>query len=138
MSDVLADTHSVVWSLYDPGRLSPAAFTALNSATQAGRILISTITLVELTYLAGRRTFPYSGVLPRLYALLGDPAEPLEALPLTIEVAQALDRVPRAEVPDMPDRIIAATAVAHNLALVSADSDIRNSATLASLTRVVW
>jgi PIN domain nuclease of toxin-antitoxin system len=138
MSDVLADTHSIVWSLYDPGRLSSAAFTALTTASRSGRILVSTITLVELTYLAGRRTFPYVGVLPRLYALLADPAEPLDALPLTLAVAQALDRVPRAEGPDMPDRIIAATAVAHNLPLVSADSDIQNSATLASLTRVVW
>ncbi|HVK14867.1 MAG TPA: type II toxin-antitoxin system VapC family toxin [Gemmataceae bacterium] len=138
MSDVLADTHSVVWSLYDPGRLSPVAFTALTTASRSGRILISTITLVELVYLAGRRTFPYTGVLPRLYALLTNPAEPLEALPLTLEVAQALGRVPRAEVPDMPDRIIAATAVAHNLSLVSADSDIQGSATLTSLVRVIW
>jgi PIN domain nuclease of toxin-antitoxin system len=138
MSDVLADTHSIVWSLSDPGRLSPAAFTTLTTAAQSGRILISTITLVELTYLSGRRTFPYTGVLPRLYALLADPAEPIDTLPLTLVVAQALDRVPRAEVPDMPDRIIAATAVAHNLPLVSADSDIQGSATLASLVRVIW
>lgn len=138
MSDVLADTHSLVWSLYDPGRLSAAAFRSLSAATQTGRILISTITLVEVAYLTGRRTFPYSGVLPRLLALSADPAEPIDALPLTIDVARALDRVPRAEVPDMPDRIIAATAVAYGLPLVSADSDIQGSATLAGLVPVIW
>jgi PIN domain nuclease of toxin-antitoxin system len=138
MSDVLADTQSVVWYLADLGRLSRPADAALTAAAQSGRILVSTITLVELTYLAGRRTFPYAGVLPRLYTLLADPAEPIDALPVTVEIARALDRVPRAEVPDMPDRIIAATAIAHNSPLVTADSDLRGSATLTSLVQVIW
>jgi hypothetical protein len=38
----------------------------------------------------------------------------------------------------MPDRIIAATAVAPSLPVVSADADHQNSATLAQLTRVIW
>jgi predicted nucleic acid-binding protein len=48
-----------------------------------------------------------------------------------------MDQVPRAEVPDMPDRIVAATAVAHDLSLVSADSDIQGSASLKSLVQVI-
>jgi PIN domain nuclease of toxin-antitoxin system len=32
MSDVLADTHSIVWFLFDPSRLSPAADAALTTA----------------------------------------------------------------------------------------------------------
>ena len=66
MSDVLADTHALVWSLFDPGRLSPAALSALTAASLSGRIFISAITLVEVNYLSGKKTFPYSGVLPRL------------------------------------------------------------------------
>jgi len=138
VSDVLADTHSVVWFLFDLARLSPAADAALTAAAQSGRLWISAITLVEVSYLSGKKSFPYSGVLPRLIALATDPNEPLEVLPLTLEVAQAMDRVPRAEVPDMPDRIVAATAVAHNLPIVSADSQIRNSATLGALVSVLW
>jgi predicted nucleic acid-binding protein len=49
-----------------------------------------------------------------------------------------MDLVPRAEVPDMPDLIIAATAVAHPLSLVSQDSEIRASAALKGLISVVW
>ena len=59
-------------------------------------------------------------------------------LPVGLEIAQAMDLVPRAEVPDMPDRIIAATAVAHTLPLVSQDSEIRASATLKALVPVIW
>ena len=138
MSDVLADTHAIVWSLFDPGRLSAAALSALKGASLNGRIFISAITLVEVNYLAGKKSFPYSGVLARLIALATDPAEPLEVLPVTLEIAQALDLVPRAEVPDMPDRIVSATAVAYKLPLVSADADIRGSASLQAIVPVIW
>jgi PIN domain nuclease of toxin-antitoxin system len=130
MSAVLADTQAVVWALYDTARLSPAAAAALKLAMTTDRLLISVITLVEVNYLAGKKSFPYSGVQQRLLALAADPNERLEVLPLTVEIVAALDLVPKAEVPDMPDRIIAATAVAHKLPLVSADSHIQGSATL--------
>lgn len=138
MSDLLADTHAIVWFLFDPAKRSPAADAAMTAASQSGKIFVSTITLVESNYLAGKRSFPYTGVLPRLVSLVSDPLEPLDVLPLTLEVALAMDRVPRDEIPDMPDRIVAATAVAHGLPLVSADSHIRGSARLATIISVVW
>ena len=49
-----------------------------------------------------------------------------------------MDVVPRDEVPDMPDRIIAATAVAYKLPLVSQDTEIRASASLKALVPVIW
>ena len=58
-SDVLADTHSIVWFLFDPSRLSPAADAALTTAAQSGKVYISAITLVEVNYLSGKKTFPY-------------------------------------------------------------------------------
>ena len=138
MNDVLADTHSIVWYLFDPPRLSPAADKALTAASQSGKVFISAITLVELNYLAGRASFPYAGVLPRLIALATDPNEPLEVLPITLAVAQAMDQIPRTEIADMPDRIVAATAVAHKLPLVSVDADIQGSASPKALVRVIW
>jgi PIN domain nuclease of toxin-antitoxin system len=112
MSDVLADTHSIVWFLFDTARLSPAADAALTTAGLSGKIYISAITLIEVNYLSTKKTFPYSGVFPRLIALATDPTECLEVLAVGLDIAQAMDFVPRTEVPDMPDRIIAATAVA--------------------------
>lgn len=138
MIDVLADTNAIVWYLFDSGRLSTPAKTALATAASNGRILISAITLVELDYLAGRKSFPYAGALGHLVALLDDPAMPLEILPLTFGVAKVLGKVVRDEVPDMPDRIIGATAVAHQLPLVTADAKLLSSASLGALVPVIW
>jgi len=45
-----------------------------------------------------------------------------------------MHRVARAEVPDLPDRIIAATAVALKIPLVSRDAKIRSAA----LVTTIW
>jgi predicted nucleic acid-binding protein len=54
-----------------------------------------------------------------------DPNIPLEFVAVDLDTALALERLPRDVVPDMPDRIIAATALAHDLPLVTADHRIR-------------
>jgi PIN domain nuclease of toxin-antitoxin system len=138
VTPVLADTNAVLWLLKDVPKLSPAATATLATATQTGRVYVSAITIVELVYLTPKPTFAYPAALDDLLALIADPNEPLEVLPVTLDVATAARRIPRDEIPDMPDRIIAATAVAHNLPLVSSDGDIRASASLASLVSVIW
>jgi predicted nucleic acid-binding protein len=49
-------------------------------------------------------------------------ATPVE---LTIEIARSIARVPRDLVPDMPDRILAATALALGVPLVTRDERLR-------------
>jgi len=66
------------------------------------------------------------------------PPELIEALPLTLEVVQAMDQVPKAQVLDMPVRIVAADAVAHDIPLLWADSDIRDPASRKALEPVTW
>ena len=70
--------------------------------------------------------------------MLDRPGTSLKVLPLTRFETAALPRAPRAEIPDMPDRLIATTAAAHHLPLVSVDRRIRGSATLAQHIRVIW
>lgn len=45
--------------------------------------------------------------------------------PLDLAIAQMVERVPRNLLPDMPDRIIAATALHFNLPLVTRDRKIQ-------------
>jgi PIN domain nuclease of toxin-antitoxin system len=67
LSDVLADTHAVVWLLFDSKQLSAPALKSLRDAEVAGgRILISAITFVELVYLTEKGKLPGS-ILPTLF-----------------------------------------------------------------------
>ena len=65
-------------------------------------------------------------MLPRMLAELHHPATTLELVPLDFGVVRALQEISRTEVPDMPDRIIAATAWHHCVPLVTCDRKIRN------------
>lgn len=133
MDAVIADTHAAVWYLGDPAKLSGPALAALDRAAAAREpIYLSAISLVEVAYLVEKGKVP-PAALTGLQDALADPDAALELVPLDLAVAQALVRIPRDVVPDMPDRIIAATALYLNLPLVSRDSKIR-----ASAIRTIW
>ena len=118
MPAVVADTHAIVWYLTNSPRLSPAAAKAFDDASAAGdSILIPSISLVELTYLVEKGRVP----------------GPYELAPLDGRVAAAVELIDRSVVPDMPDRIIAATALSSRAALVSRDGKIR-----ASQVQTIW
>lgn len=64
--------------------------------------------------------------LQRLRESLADPSVGLLIAPVDAFVADALDKIPRSIVPDMPDRIIAATAFQLNLPLVTRDRRLQS------------
>lgn len=125
MPAVLADTHAAIWYLFNSPRLSAPARTALEQAANSGdRIYLSAISLVEIVYLAEKQRIP-SGALALVLQDLRDPAAALTLIPLDESIAQAVSGIPRSQVSDMPDRIIAATALVHQLPLVSRDHKIQ-------------
>ena len=66
-----------------------------------------------------------AAVLERLVGAVETAPSALAVTPVDWEVANAIRRIPRQQVPDMPDRIIAATAAYLGLPLVTRDEDIR-------------
>ncbi len=90
---------------------------------------------MELQYLIEKGKLP-AAVLADLWTVIDDPVAPIEPLPLTPDVARVLHRIPRRVVPDMPDRIIATTALDAAVPLVSADANIR-ALNVPGLT-VIW
>ena len=56
-----------------------------------------------------------------------DPDRVLQEAPVTSEINGAKREVPRADIPDMPDRIVAATAVYFGVPAISRDGRIRTS-----------
>jgi PIN domain nuclease of toxin-antitoxin system len=120
MSAVL-DTHTVLWYLEKSQELSKLARTTIEEAIREARdVHVSAISLVETVYLVERRRLPLAA-LERLQSALGEPNTGLFVAPLDAGVAGALQNVPRDVVPDMPDRIIAATALHLGLPLVTRD-----------------
>lgn len=133
MNGLVSDTHSAVWYLEDSPELSSAAARAMDDATDNNQpIYVSAITLVELAYLIDKGRLAEQK-LQDLLAALADAASNFELFPVDLAVAQALRKIPRVTVPDMPDRIIAATAVHLGLPLVTRDNKIQ----AANLT-TVW
>ena len=127
MNALVADTHAAVW--YDAGDLNlSAALAAMDDAIQGGRrIVIASISLVEVAYLERRGRVP-AGTYADLGTALDDPEFGLVLAPWERSICDALRNVPPEQVPDMPDRIIAATALHLGLPLISRDRKIQASA----------
>lgn len=127
MSAIVVDTHTVLWYLFADPELSRRAKAAMESATEEGEpIYVPTICIVEATYLTEKNRIP-ARKLELLRGALLESGSAFEAMPLTTEIAFALSRIARNEVPDLPDRVIAATALALGLVLVTCDGKIRAS-----------
>jgi len=88
---------------------------------------VSAISLVEILYLEEKHRLP-AGVLARLADELAATGGTLAEVPVCTPVIQSMSLVSRAEIPDMPDRIIAGTAVHLRVPLISRDAKIRASA----------
>ncbi len=127
MSSVVADTHAILWSLLQPQRLSTNALAAFDQARRFGDpVYIASISLVETLYLEEKGRLQ-KGTLAHLKNAFQGEDSGFVLVPLDSNVTEAMERVPRDAVPDMPDRIIAATALALNLPLVTRDGKIRAS-----------
>ncbi len=127
MSAVVTDTHALIWYLQDDPRLSQSAADAMDLASASGnKIYMPTICFVEATYLLEKSRIPPNTLSVIEATLLATPST-IEAVKLDFDIAKVLAQIPRSRVPDLPDRIIAATALALGLPLVTADRQIRAS-----------
>jgi PIN domain nuclease of toxin-antitoxin system len=123
----IADTHTIIWYLFGDSRLSKTAHTFIDTAAGQGvQIGISSITLVETVYLIEKGRIPAETFSRLTQALQAQPTLQAEAQ-LDLAVARALSRVDSGQIPDMPDRIIAATALYLGVPVISRDSRIRLS-----------
>lgn len=110
MSAVL-DTHTVLWYLENSKELSTTARSTIQDAIRDGRhVHVSAISVIEAVYLVERKRIP-AAALQRLRDALTDLRTGLSIASVDAFVADSLERIPRTTVPDMPDRIIAATAL---------------------------
>ena len=127
MGDFVTDTHALIWYLEDSERLGAKASTVFDACDQGDCVIyIPTICLVEIVYLTEKGKIP-AHLKQILDDALTEDRVGLVPMPLTNEIVNTLPRIPRSVVPDMPDRIIAATAFYLGLPLLTRDSQIQRS-----------
>ncbi|MEG4007117.1 type II toxin-antitoxin system VapC family toxin [Microcoleus sp. Pol11C1] len=133
MPSVVADTHTLIWYIFELPRLSPAALIALEQAVNEGNfIYFSAITIVEIAYLIERGRLA-GEVLTRVLNAADDPNVGIMLAPLDRNISATIQQIDRATVPDMPDRIIAATALSLSLPLVTRDAKIQALTTIQTI-----
>ncbi|MCP4538809.1 MAG: type II toxin-antitoxin system VapC family toxin [Chloroflexi bacterium] len=134
MTDLVTDTHAVIWYLSRNKRLSHKARTIFQRAQAGyGHIVVPSIVLVETIFLAQRMRVK-EDITKILLTLTEDPTDGIYIYPLNKAVVQALSHFGPAAIPELADRIIAATALHLDLPLLTADSTIQES----SLIKTVW
>jgi PIN domain nuclease of toxin-antitoxin system len=121
------DTHAAVWYLLDSTKLSESVYSLIDDAAAAGTpTYISAVSLVEVVYLVERGRIA-ADAFSKFISELDSENPAFRVVPLDAHVATALRQIPRNAVPDMPDRIIGATALHLGLPLVTRDRRLQSA-----------
>ena len=130
---ILLDTHALIWWLLEPARLSRRAASVIRRARRGGGLAIAAMTLWEVAAMFARgQIVPRGGVEASLRDLIKESGA--EVKPITTEIAVLATQFPEDFPHDPADRLIAATARAEGMALVTRDERLRRS----PLLKTVW
>ena len=130
---ILLDTHVLIWLMIEPKLLSRAAASAIRRARASGGIGIAAISLWELAWLFSLGRVKGRGTVEAWVRTLVQEAG-AAIKPITPEVAGLATQFPADFPQDPADRLIAATARAEGMVLVTRDERIRRS----PLVRTLW
>jgi PIN domain nuclease of toxin-antitoxin system len=129
---ILLDTHIVLWLASEPERISAAGRRAIDGARRAGEaIAICDVSFLELAVLVRKRrlqlTMSFESFLEGLESRF-------TLLPITAKSCARISALPSNFPKDPADQVIAATALAEGIPLITADRAIRRSRAV----RTIW
>lgn len=123
----VADTHAVIWYLSKDSRLSSVARDFIeNCVRNREQIGISGITFVEIVYLIEKHRIPVESLSTLSREIQSNQSIFVES-PLDLAITRSLSRIDVMKIPEMSDRIIAATALHFNVPVISRDHKIQLS-----------
>ena len=125
----VTDTHSLVWYFTDDPRLSRKALEAFEETTREGLIIVPSIVLAEIIYIAkkGKITVTFEQTLKKV-----EDYENFEIVALDVDVLIVVDKI-EADL-EMHDKIIVATALHSKATLITKDKPIKE----AGIVSTIW
>ena len=125
MLAAVADTHSAIWYVFASPLLSKNAKNAIDKAAEEGLYVgVSAISLAEIVYLIEKNRIA-PDTLKRLMDTFANPDEVLIEVPLDSCIVEFMLRIPRTEIPDLPDRIVAAAGLRFGVPVITRDAKIQ-------------
>ena len=118
MSAYLLDTHSFLWSAFEPGRLSRPVHAEL--ADSGNPVYVSSVTFWEISLKAGIGKLTLTGSLPDELPGIADRLG-YSLLPLAPDEASSFYRLPRCAHKDPFDSMLIWQAIRRQLTLISKD-----------------
>jgi PIN domain nuclease of toxin-antitoxin system len=115
----LLDTHTLLWTLFDPSRLSKKSTDSIQNPDIT--VLVSIVSLWEISLKYATGKLELSGVVPDDFPAIVRQSG-FDILPIDASDAATFHHLPRMEHKDPFDRLIIWQAISHKLTLISHDS----------------
>ncbi|GBD98090.1 PIN domain protein [bacterium BMS3Abin07] len=125
----VTDTHSLVWYFTEDTRLSEKALETLEQTTQEGLIIVPSVVLAEIMFIAkkGRISITFVETLKKI-----EEYDNFDIAPLDADILKVADKI-EADM-EMHDKLIIATALNFQAPLITRDEQIRESA----IIKTIW
>ena len=125
---LVTDTHSIIWYFTEDSRLSQKALEAFEETIKEGIIIVPAVVLAEIMYIAekGKTSLTFGETLQKI-----EESDNFSIAPLDIEILKVAAKI--GVVLEMHDRLIIATALYHDVSLVTKDDQIRTAGICSTL-----
>ncbi len=123
---ILLDTCAIIWDALDRNQLTKKALNAINKADEAGALIISDISLWEISMLVQKERLKIETSASNFMNLYLQSRQ-ISVVQNSPEIAELSVSLSPEINKDPADRIISATSIIHNAQLVTADQNLINS-----------
>ncbi len=130
---ILMDTCAIIWDALEPQQLSLDALKAIDKADAHNALIISDISIWEISMLIKKGRIEVS-TSPANFINLFLQSRNVSVISISPEIAELSVNFGREINNDPADRIIAATSIIHNAQLITADTNLLNC----DLLDTVW